>query len=256
MLQHIRKTKRLASRLAKKALPSYRINHRNRGIINFIDVGSLGGLVPPWDSNANRVKFLLNFEPNDAPVRKPSSVTYNTAVWESDGVFPFFIYKGLNASGSSLFKQNYDYVRQNYDDLKTRGPQSLAETWFERSELVKTIELKCRTLDNIIKDDFPSVPFHFMKIDAQGAEYNILKGADNLLRGDCIGLHLELFVIPLYEGIVLLDDVKAYLKQFGFQLKRRFPAHGTFDSQHDCLFLKDDGNPARLAEIRKVYGIR
>ena len=100
-------------------------------------------------------------------------MTYNTACWESDETLPFYIYKGFNATGSSLFKQNFEYVRNNYDDLKRRGPQYLAETWFDRSQLVNTIELKCRTIDNILRNEFPSTPFHFMKIDAQGAEYNI-----------------------------------------------------------------------------------
>ena len=243
------------SSLKQKIFSKYNINYRNQGVIGFIDVGSIGGLPEPWSSNANRVKFLLNFEPNESPSSGQNFTTYNTAVWDSEGTFPFYIYKGFNATGSSLFKQNYEYVRSNFEDLRKRGPQDLAETWFSRSQLIKTIQLKCRTIDRILEDEFPSTQFHFMKIDAQGAEYNILKGSQKLLSNSCVGLHLELFVLPIYEGIALLDEVEKYLRQFGFRLVKKFPAHGTFNSQHDCLFLKDEGDPTLLATIRGIYKI-
>ena len=256
MLRHIKKAKTLLSnKLLLKFSPKYKINHRDSGLIGFIDVGSIGGLPAPWSSNANLVKFLLNFEPNDSPTRGPNFMTYNTAVWETEKTLPFYRYKGFNATGSSLFKQNFEYVRNNYDDLKSRGPKHLAETWFDRSQFVDASELKCRTIDDVLKDEFLSTPFHFMKIDAQGAEYNILKGSQALLSGSCVGLHLELFVLPLYEGIALLDEVEKYLMKFGFRLIKKFPAHGTFDSQHDCLFLKEQGDPKLLTVIRNVYGI-
>lgn len=233
-----------------------RLNYRNQGIINFIDIGSVGGLPEPWRRHANKIKFLLNFEPNELPRRGRNYMTYNTAVWENDETRNFFIYKGFNATGSSLFKQNYEYVSDNFENLKDRGPQHLSETWFERSQLVDTIEIKCRKLDNILRDEFPSMPFHFVKIDAQGAEYNILKGSDFLLSNSCLGLHLELFTIPLYEGIVLMDEVEAYLASYNFRMVKKYPAHGTFDSQHDCLFIKDNADPVILSIIHEVYGIK
>lgn len=256
MLRYARKAKKLFTKtLLPRLSGSYKINYRNSGLINFIDVGSIGGLPDPWRSNANFVKFLLNFEPNDTPTRGPNAMTYNTALWETETTRPFYIYKGFNATGSSLFKQNIEYVKENYDDLKSRGPQQLAETWLDRSQLVKETELKCRTIDDVLKDEFTSTEFHFMKIDAQGAELNILKGAQALLAGSCIALHLELFVIPLYKGIALLDEVEEYLMKFGFVMVKKFPAHGSFNSQHDCLFLKQGGDSKLLAIIRNIYGI-
>lgn len=257
MIRYIAKAGKIIHRsLLSRFSPRYKLNHRNQGVVNLIDVGSIGGLPAPWKSNANLVRFLLNFEPNEPPRRGPNFMTYDSAVWESETTLPFYIYRGFNATGSSLFRQNHDYVKANYDELKERGPRHLAKTWFERSELVHTTEVKCRTIDGVLNDEFPSTDFHFMKIDAQGAEYNILKGAQGFLSSSCVGLHLELFTLPLYEGITLLDEVAAYLSGFGFRMARKFPAHGTFASQHDCLFLKEDGDPALLDVIRKVYGLQ
>ena len=41
----------------------------------------------------------------------------------------------------------------------------------------------------------------------------------------------------------------------GFRMIKKFPAHGSFDSQHDCLFLKEDADPALSSLILKTYGI-
>lgn len=219
---------------------------------NFIDIGSIGGLPTPWSNYAQNINFLLNFEPNDEPIITSNSITYNTAVWEEDVTLPFYIYKGFNNTGSSLFKQNYSYVKDNWETLKNIGPSNLANSWFDRSSLIETKTLKCKSLDNILKE-FPNKEFHFLKIDAQGAEYNILKGAEKFLSTSCIGLHLELFVIPLYENIILLDDVVKYLETFGFELIKKFPAHGTFNSQHDCLFIHKSRNKKAADFIKKVY---
>lgn len=231
----------------------YRLNYRNRGLVNFIDIGSIGGLPEPWRRNASSVRFLLNFEPNESPARNANSLTFNTAVWESDKRLPFYIYKGFNKTGSSLFRQNFAYVEAHWEELRHRGPAYLAESWHERSALIETIELECRALDGILGQQLPETKFHFMKVDAQGAEFNILNGAKELLAGSCCGLHLELFSLPLYEGIVLLDEVSAFLADFDFRLVKKFPAHGSFDSQNDCLFLKNNADRDIMSTIERVY---
>ncbi len=231
----------------------HRLNGRGKGMLNFIDVGSLGPLPAPWFSNQDRIGFLLNFEPHEAPRRTANSLTLDTALWEGDAERPFYVYKGFSASGSSLFEQNTDYVRDNFDTLRLRGPRDLAESWLDRSTLVKTATLRCRALDEVLQQSVPDVPFHFMKIDTQGAELNILRGAEQLLRTQCIGLHLELFTLPLYKGIALLPEVQAHCAERGFRLVKKSPAHGSFDSQHDCLFLRENADPALLAQVRQVY---
>ncbi len=235
--------------------PNYKLNLSQQGQINFIDIGSVGGLPSPWRENARLVKFLLNFDPFNSVTRTVNSLTYNTAAWDEDTTLPFYVYKGFQHTGSSLFRQNTEYVRDNFDTLSLRGDRLLVDTWFQRSTLVKTIEVKCRRLDGLLAEHLPAVPFHFMKIDAQGAEFRILNGAKSMLSRTCIGLHLELFSLPLYKGIVLREEVTGYLGTFGFELVKMFPPHGSFDSQNDCLFLKNGADSDILRTIRKVYAI-
>lgn len=231
------------------------VNYRGKGIINLIDVGSIGDLPSPWKENAYRIHHLLKFEPRDAASTDPYVDTIDTALWEKNCERDFYIYRGFSGSGSSLFAQNFEYVRSNFQILKYRGPENLANTWFERSRLERVERITCRTLDDILSELGNPYKYHFIKIDAQGAEYQILKGAEQFLSESCLGLHLELFVIPLYKDITLLPEVVEYLNAFDFKLVKKFPAHGSFDSQHDCLFLKRgiEGREGKIiSDIYKV----
>ena len=235
----IRPVKKTIKWLRNNLTGSCKINYRNSGTINFIDVGSLGNLPEPWLSNAKHIRTLLSFEPLEEARKRKNVIISSNALWHENCKRPFYIYKGLKSTGSSLFEQNFDYVSRNFDTLKGRGPRHLAETWHERSELLRVTECDCRTLDYTIEELGLPFSFDFLKIDAQGAEYEILQGAENFLTHSCIGLHLELFNIPLYKGIKLLPEVEEYLSGFGFSLVRKMPFHGTFNSQNDCIFIKE-----------------
>jgi FkbM family methyltransferase len=240
------------SRCSVSELP--KLNSRGKGTIGLVDVGSVGGMPQEWRPYACEIRFLLNFEPRESVIRTDTVFTSNTGLWSEQCERPFYIYKGLDGSGSSLYLQNYDYVRKNWNFLKQRGPQQLAETWFERSSLVRTEQVVLQRLDDVITEVAP-LPFHFMKVDAQGAEFEVLRGADHFLRSSCIGLFLELFVLPLYKDIKLLPEVESFLSSRGFKLAKKFPAHGTFDSQHDCLFLKEGISSPASDLIRRIYDV-
>lgn len=227
------------------------INYRNKGVINFIDIGSMGRLPEPWFSNARYIKTLLSFEPLGKPVKRRNTIISPDALWSENRKKPFYIYKGLKSTGSSLYEQNFEYVDLHFDTLKSTGPRHLADTWHDRSELLRVTETDCKTLDFVLKEMDLPFSFDFLKIDAQGAEYEILRGAENFLESSCTGLHLELFNIPLYKGIKLMPEVVDYLSGFGFGLIKKLPAHGTFNSQNDCIFIKKD-IPTGREEIKKL----
>jgi hypothetical protein len=93
-------------------------------------------------------------------------------------------------------------------------------------------------------------PYHFLKLDAQGAEYEILRAPKNSfgkVASECISNCLPF----LYK---LLSEVEAYLAGFEFDLVKKFPPHGSFDSQNDFLFMKRSiSNKISQDVILKVY---
>ena len=225
------------------------------GKINFIDVGSAGKLPDPWNKFSGLIDTVLKFEPRESDTPEEKVISIDTALWEEKCTKNFYINKGFNNTGSSLFFQNFKYVRENWDELKEVGPKRFAETWVDRGEMIGVEKFECDYLDNVLSALKPKVKFDFLKIDAQGAEHQILKGSEKFLKRDCIGLVLELFRIPLYEGISLFDEIVSHLDERGFHLAHKFPPHGTFDSQNDCLFLKHDAPKDRLSIIKEVYNL-
>lgn len=59
----------------------------------------------------------------------------------------------------------------------------------------------------------------FIKLDTQGADLDILRGAGSLL-DDCLGVEAEVMFDQLYVGQPLFADVDAYLRSKGFTLWR------------------------------------
>lgn len=215
-----------------------KINKGNHGKINFIDVGSVARLPQPWLSNSHEIKNALLFEPNESKNHKTNIIKLNIALWSEEEERDFYIYK--NSHGSSLFLQNYEFVETKFDELVNLGNKKLNLSWRKRSKLVKTVKLKCTTLDKALEQYNPrNIPFHFLKIDAQGAEFSILKGAKKFISSEsCIGMQLELFNLPLYKGIKLKKEVVDFLHNLGFKVLKEFPPHGSFLSQNDVVFIK------------------
>lgn len=228
----------------------HRINDSGRGVIGFIDIGSAGSLPAPWDTNAYLIRRLLAFEPREPRRDDPYVTALDVAVWESDEERDFYVNTARH--GSSLFEQNFEYVREHLDMLSQRGSTEMATTWFKRSTLDHVERVQCRSLDSVLSE--VDEPFDFLKIDAQGAEHQILKGAQNFLREQCQGLHLELFSIPMYKGISLKPDVIEWLSGLGFELVHEATPHGTFDCAQDCLFLKSGDSRVHQA-VRRAHGL-
>lgn len=249
----------IPARVARKTRRRLRradvVNRGGNGVVNFIDVGSVGGLPGEWRDHARLVRNLLNFEPMETERRRGSVLTIPAALWSASETKTFYIVKGGD-HGNSLLEPNLDYVRANFDTLSRRGAPDMAETWFERSAAKRTIEIQTTTLDAVLEGLGPQVRYDFLKIDAQGAELPILQGAERFLAHDCVGMLLESFVIPLFKGMALLDDLDGHLNARGFERVLTAPAHGTFASQHDVVYLRRDASESpALKAIRGVYGL-
>jgi FkbM family methyltransferase len=228
------------------------VNRGGHGIVGLIDVGSVGSLPQPWNKRCDLLSHVMKFEPRDPRGEARHVVTIDAALWNESGKRPFYVYSGSQGEGSSLFRQNVAYVHDNIEDLKTRGSATLARTWFDRARLDHVEEVECTTLDQVLGGR--SEPYHVLKVDAQGAELQILEGGIIFLTtGNCLALHLELFTVPLYEGIALRQEVIDFVDNLGFELVKQFPPHGTFDAQNDCVFMRRGASGPVAAAIRTAY---
>lgn len=223
--------------------------------INYIDVGAAGKLQDPWKRHQGKIHHWLRFEPNEDNVQQDKTrLSMDVALWHTKETRPFYVI-GEHGYGSSLLKPDLEYVRDNYDTLKQLGDPDMATSWAERSKIIKTETVTTQTLDDVLAEVNQQNVYHFLKTDAQGADYYIFKGAEKLLSSSCVAIQSEQFVYPLYKDTVLLEETSAYLAQFGFELVKKFPPHGSFYSQHDCLFIKKGIENKVVNTIRAIYGV-
>ncbi len=227
--------------------------------INLIDIGSLGGVDLPWSKHKNKIGKLLCFEPNEEIVIHPDFIKYNTAIWNEDG-FAEFNVSGKDGSGSSLLKQNFKWVEENFESIKNQGNEELNKTWFERSKVKESFKVKVNKLDTVLQELNSKlkepIRFHFLKSDTQSGEGHVLQGAEQFLKDDCLGLELELFRYPLYEDIIIDEEVKRFLKDLNFRFAGWSGLKNSFNSQYDALFIKNTNRTEEadiIDLILKVY---
>jgi FkbM family methyltransferase len=83
--------------------------------------------------------------------------------------------------------------------------------------LVKRVPIELETLDSWCEEH--DVVFHAMKLDVQGSELDVLRGAEEQLR-HTVMLEVEVEFNPIYRGVPLFGDVDGFLRGHGFSLWR------------------------------------
>ena len=77
----------------------------------------------------------------------------------------------------------------------------------------------------------------FLKIDVQGYELNVLKGAEFIIN-NIEGIQIEMSLEPLYEGSILYKDMIHFLEMKGFEL---YSIENGFSDPHTGKLLQFDG---------------
>jgi FkbM family methyltransferase len=98
---------------------------------------------------------------------------------------------------------------------------------------VGTIEVPIQRLDDLDVYWHPKKRF-LLKLDVQGYELNVLKGAQEALK-HCAYVYAECSEVPLYDGQALRPEVQSFLEARGFTLQ------GRYNEQWDkeCLIQAD-----------------
>jgi FkbM family methyltransferase len=71
-------------------------------------------------------------------------------------------------------------------------------------------------LDKLMKKEMKALGNVFLKIDAQGHDMAVLKGAEGIMKR-LAGVKIEMSLLPLYEGETLYLDILTYLHKKGFR---------------------------------------
>ena len=85
----------------------------------------------------------------------------------------------------------------------------------ERYDVMQTASVQCTTVDAAFAAFGEALDF--IKIDTQGTELDVLRGAQGSL-SDCLGVEVEVEFQPLYVGAAMFRDVDRYLCDLGFEI--------------------------------------
>lgn len=181
-----------------------------------VDLGARGGLQPRWRPIADQVTWI-GFEPDVRSVAAldPGAVPSRSRVLQtalSDVRGRVTLHRTRDEGDSSLLRPNRSFL-----DQFSRP---------ERFDVVDTVELEADTLDSqLAAAGIAGVDV--VKLDTQGAELAILRGAEQTLARGVLAVDVEVEFAPLYVDQPLFGDVDAYLRRFDLQLvdlaPRRWP---------------------------------
>jgi len=171
-----------------------------------VDAGARYGLHPTWVDLRGLAEFhLFEMDPEEAQrlsqkyKSDPLITVHPIALYSSDTTLKFRVseHQALN----SVFQVN-DKLLQSSD-------------YMLRDFLVKDEGVTpARALDSL----FAGREVHFLKLDVEGAEYELLKGAKNLLRTSVLGVRSEVLFAPVYENAPLFGDLHRMMLDDGFEL--------------------------------------
>jgi FkbM family methyltransferase len=113
-------------------------------------------------------------------------------------------------SGTTMFEPRIS------PDLEPRLSEDVHSYFYP----MKTIEIQTKKLTDIIPTSSVNEPI-VLKLDAQGAEHEIIRGAEALLKSQqIVALEVEASLLrhPLAEGGTKFSELQLYLENFGYEL--------------------------------------
>lgn len=215
--------------------------------ITLVDVGASGGVHKRWNPYKAVLKSIL-FEPDTEEYKKliannlENTLVINSALAEKSKMVDFNICKWQQVS--SIYAPNHS-VLDRYEDSN-------------RFEIDRTITIEADSIDNLLqKENVEEIDF--IKIDTQGSELDILKGATKYFES-LIGIEVEVEFIELYQKQPLFSEVNKFIESKGFSLidlrkcywKRKGKNSDNRKGQliyADALYLKEPENIVNLNNI-------
>lgn len=199
-------------KVIKEILKRYQIDQ-----FTFIDVGAKDDV-----AFVKEIENLIDvhaFEPNPEEHKKLVTL-YETHSFKSlnlnaiglsdhEGTASFLITK--HASMSSLLEPDTENFNKHFGTYKEYP------NWENCISKQKNITIYLQTLDNYFKNYTNHIDY--LKIDTQGSELSILKGAEKLIRNKQIHvIKVEVSTIPVYKNQALFSDIDIFLRKYQYVL--------------------------------------
>ncbi len=204
-------------------------NHR---IDVVLDVGANSGqFAQRLRSDLRYTKRILSFEPQTAAFQLLQANASGDPAWEvfNYALGDLAVATDINIAGNSYSSSILEMLPAHLES----APQS---------RYVGKESVTVKPLDSVFGSLCPSGSRVYLKIDTQGFESRVLKGAEHALSQIEI-VQMEISVVPMYAGEMLFPDLCMLMNRKGYSLV--FLEHEFFDPKSGRL-LQIDGTFRRL----------
>jgi len=189
--------------------------------LDFIDIGARGGvhdIVDPIASLTN----VIAFEPDLAECARLLSLKDLSESWKSFQLIPEGLYK------DQRIMELYIYSEPNNNSLYKPNEHIVNRYNMEKFKVVDAINVQLTSLNTLCNpNSVYSIKTRgdIIKLDVQGAEYDVLEGASNLLKSNTSVVICEVSFCEIYKNQKLFSEVEILLRKHGLSF------YG-FGSQH------------------------
>lgn len=204
-----------------------------------LDIGAYHGDFTRFMLSESQIQKAILFEPNpenyeyltNAFIDNKNISIINQAVGDEDKMLAFYCNNDL-ATGSVLQYDNHDAASSS---------------------------VRCQNVKQVRVDDFVSglagnPRISFIKIDTQGYDLSVMKGAVNTIKHHQPWLVVELIFVPLYQQQAKPATIIGWLSDQGYELGGMYNMHHTTDGWlafADAIFI-----PANISsEFETPYSV-
>ncbi|MDP2949788.1 MAG: FkbM family methyltransferase, partial [Chloroflexota bacterium] len=155
--------------------------------------GDIATIAPLYALGPNLELTVVEADPSAEPIQVPDILSGRVRVLAcclGNHAAPQEFHVTHNPQASSLYLMNPRFAHWTYNSVP----------WEQEAVLDHDIDVVTTTID-ILRAEMKLQELHFLSLDAQGAEYEILWGAENTLRNDpIVGVVAEAGLANIYKG--------------------------------------------------------
>jgi FkbM family methyltransferase len=198
---------------------------KNHNVNLIIDVGANTGFFGNEIRRSGYMGEIISFEPLGDAFEKLKETSNSDTSWK--------VYNYALGAENSTQQINISANSHSSSILEILDTHTQAEV---TASYIGKQEIQIKTLDSVFNDISGKTNEIFLKIDTQGFELNVLKGATSSL-SYIKTIQLEMSLLPLYEGQPLYNEIMDFLHSHNYRLIDVEP--GFADSKTGTLFQFD-----------------